>query len=201
MSKKINYVKCTSCEYKLSQDYYDPHTDLCKQCNNTREVQDPKDILCNMCGRSMCPLGAHNEQYPHGLHKAVVSGGYDSYHLSDCTSYIFSFCEKCLRQLFMKCIIPPTTTNSLRNLSDQNDWLEDLKWYEYKVWSDEGGAHAAYLSGKCNQEKDCQNDAVYSIFNSDEFTESSSCEEHKKKYQETSQSLKKFVPNSLKSFL
>jgi hypothetical protein len=198
MKKEHTYVECQACNWRLQQESYDPHTELCKRCNNTRKVISPKEILCNLCGECMCPIGTMNEQVPHGLYKAKVIGGYDSYHLSDMSVYVFSFCEKCLRQLFIQCKIKP----DIRDHIDERSWDEDQKYYEYMIWKDNGGHHQAYLNGKCNAEKDCFNKAVYTRFHNDtEFTENCACEEHKELRSYSNSKLTAFIPNVLKPFL
>lgn len=174
-------VKCKSCEWQTQQEGYDPTKHTCIKCHNTRLVPDPRDILCNLCGECMCPIGTMNEQYPHGLHNASVVGGYDSYHLFDMTEYTFSFCEKCLRQLFMKCKIKPQINDIdfHNNKINEYSWDDDQIPYEYKLWKDSGAHHQAYLDKKCNAIKDCPNTAIYSVLFSDDFTEDTSCEEHK----------------------
>lgn len=198
MKKEHNYVKCQGCDWRITQDDYDPSEETCARCKNTRFVIDPTEILCNLCGECMCPLGTHNEQYPHGLHEAQVTGGYDSYHLLDCSTYEFSFCEKCLRKLFMECKIKPT----IYETNPMTGWAEDQSCYEYRLWKDNGGHHEAYINRKCNRIKDCQNDAIYTRFVNDDFTEDCCCEEHKLdiKYSRSYKYVP-FISNNLKVFL
>ena len=201
---KHNYVKCHGCAWRLEQmSDYDWRTNPCKQCNNTREVIDPKEILCNMCGETMCPIGTHNEQIPHGLHEAKVTGGYDSYHLFDMTTYIFSFCEKCLRRLFNDCKVKPIIydTSFEGDLTREEQWEQDQEAYEYRLWKDEGGHHQAYVNRKCNFVKDCPNTALYTQLISGDFTEGCSCEAHKDLWGYANSSLTKFISDTLKPFL
>ena len=105
MSKKTyTYVDCDRCHHWTATDRLER---LCKGCNNSQKVIDPREVLCNLCGGPMTPIGTPNEQYPHGLYKAHVMGGYNSYHLFDMSRYTFSFCEECLRKLFIQCKIKP----------------------------------------------------------------------------------------------
>lgn len=202
--KDDKYVTCNLCEWQLNNV---PDRDWsqypCNYCNNTRQVLNPKNILCNLCGECMCPLGTMNEQIPHGLYNAKVVGGYDSYHLFDMSQYTFSFCEKCLRNLFVKCKIKPKTNevNFDGDSSEGRTWEEDHKAYEYRVWRDEGGHHQAYLNRKCNFIKDCVNAAVYTQLSYDEFTECCCCEEHKELFNYSNGKLTKFISNILKPFL
>lgn len=196
MKKYLNYVECQFCKDWTDKTKYFHGT--CKYCNNTKKVIDPKDLLCNLCGETMCPLGTHNEQIPHGLYNAEVRGGYESYHLFDLNTYIFSFCEKCLRELFNKCKVLPEVLN---DYDSEWDFKEDQKYYEYKIWKDNGGHHQAYLDRKCNAVKDCQNKAAYTRLHNGEFTEESSCEEHKNLWAYGNATFTKFIPDVLKPFL
>src|SRR5580692_1958783 len=123
------YVPCNWCGDR------DPHTYLCEHCNNTGEVLNPVSILCNMCGGCMCPLGTANEQSPHGLYNTKIRGGYDSYHLFDMTTYTFSLCEKCLRNLFVQCKIPPTVMELMGGTGEET-FATDQVYYEYMIWKD-----------------------------------------------------------------
>lgn len=202
---KHNYVKCQTCAHQLKHfSEKDWAAVPCSQCKNTRQVIDPREILCNLCGECMCPLGTMNEQYPHGLHGAVVEGGYDSYHLFDMTKYTFNFCEKCLRSLFNQCKIKPDVQemgNYGLELDVSTTWSKDQIAYEYRVWKDNGGHHQAYLNKKCNFVKDCTNEAAYTQLISDEFTEDCCCEQHKDLFPYANGKLTKFIPNVLKAFL
>ena len=143
------------------------------------------------------------EQTPHGLYNAQVMGGYYTPgHLLDMNRYTFSFCEKCLRQLFMQCKIKPIVDEMdfQGNIQEHECWERDQHSYEYNMWRENGGHHQAYLDRKCNAEKDCPNRAVYTIRNSGEFTEDSCCEEHKRK-EGSSYSLVQFIRHELKAFL
>lgn len=196
------YVKCSACAYRI-ENFLEPNfwiSNPCEFCKNTRQVIDPKEILCNMCGECMCPLGTMNEQSPHGLHKAEVEGGFDSYHLFDMTSYTFSFCEKCLRKLFNQCKIKPSIVDHIDH--SHENWEKDQEAYEYRVWRDDGGHHQAYLNRKCNAAKNCPEDAVYTQLIEDEFTEDCYCENHKESVSNYSMiKFTKFIPNVLKPFL
>ena len=175
----------------------------CPRCNNKRLIIDPTDQLCNNCGDTLCPLGTMNYQVPHGLYNCTVRGGYDSYHLFDCTKYTFSLCEKCLRHMFMAFIIKPQINDEdiEGNEGIEEIWEKDQKYYEYRLWTDSGGDIEAYKNGKCNFVKDCPNDAVYSEYLYDEFSENCCCEEHKNLKNYSGSQLKPFVSNTLKPFL
>lgn len=209
--KKLNQVDCLWCK-EWEEAWHllpEPHEVRdCRRCNNTKKIDDPREVLCNLCGECMCPLGTYNEQVPHGLYNAKVTGGYDSYHLLDMSQYTFSFCEKCLRQLFIQCKIKPEIHDMNFDLNfnptiayQEYSWEDDQKSYEYNVWRDNGGHHQAYLNRKCNSIKDCPNDAIYTLLHNDiDFTENSFCEEHKnRKYGNST--LVKFISNTLKPFL
>lgn len=201
MMDKKNFVTCQNCSHWSDESRVD---NLCKRCNNSKLVLNPKDLLCNMCGGNMCH---ENAQYPQGLFNISVSGGFGSYYLFDCTSYIFSLCEKCLRKSFNEFIIKPKVFESgcwydYENDIHKNDipWEEDQKMYEDRLWVDSGGPHKAYLNNKCNVIRDCSNDALYTIFINDKFTEKCCCAEHED-LRPFSSKLVKFIPNKLKAFL
>jgi hypothetical protein len=198
MSKIINWTECRSCNWKNKQSKSQSYYNLCKLCNNSGLVPDPKDILCNSCGGSMRPLGTMNEQYSHGL-EAKVGGGYDSYHLFDMTSYEFKICEKCLRNMFNNFAIPPTVVDTLGD--PQHLYEQDKHAYDYRVWKDDGGHHQAYLNKLCNSAKNCPNTAIYTIFHSEKFSEDTACEEHKSFRLYSNSRLNNFISDNLKVFL
>jgi len=198
MNEKHNYVDCDRCGHWADDRR---RKEVCEQCNNTRKTIDPKEILCNRCGGPQRPLGTHNEQYPHGLEDAEVTGGYESYHLFDMTTYKFSICEKCLREMFNQFKIKPTVFDRMSGSEEIADpWTQDQEWYEYRIWKDGGGHHQAYLNKTCNMRKDCPNKAVYTRRINGDFSEDCCCEEHRTK---DGGSIKhvKFIPNVLKPFL
>lgn len=68
------------------------------------------DVFCNKCGESCRKWCTHDISDIYGLDNCTVIGGYlssnDDTGLSDMTSYTFSLCEKCLRELFKTFKIP-----------------------------------------------------------------------------------------------
>lgn len=208
MKKEHTYVDCHRCKWRIEQQ---PDHDWiaypCDRCSNTRRVIAPEELLCNMCGGRMCheiqtPYGLWKAEDPHGLYNAKVFGGYESYHLLDMNKYTFSFCEKCLRQLFMQCKIKPIVDEMdfQDNIREADSWNRDQEIYEYRIWKDSGEYHQAYLNRKCNSAKDCSNKAVYTIMINKDFSEDCCCEEHKRE-EGGSYSLAPFIPNVLKVFL
>lgn len=190
------YIDCTYCaNWSIEQK----RGQTCRVCNNSGKATDPKLHICNKCGECTRHLGTYNETYPSGLENAEVQGGYESYHLFDCTTYTFSLCEKCLRELFNSCKVPPIVQD---NTADGEwNYQDDRKAYDYRVWKDGGGHHQAYLDKKCNAEKDCPNKAIYTRLHNKDFTEDCTCEEHKGLWNYSNSSLTKFIPNVLKPFL
>jgi hypothetical protein len=61
--------------------------------------------VCNKCSEDCC-LGNEYVSDPYGLIDAEVSGGYFSKELMDMTSYKFSLCESCLKELFSAFKVP-----------------------------------------------------------------------------------------------
>lgn len=176
-----------------------------------------EEKICNLCGESCCPnhtgrTGTWKSDRPCGLIDAQVIGGYESYHLMDMSQYTFSLCEPCLRKLFVECKVKPKIHDVLfPHVMDENSnfiqgneesWENDQGSYEYRVWEDAGGKHQAYLDRKCNRVKDCPNQALYTVYLSEHFTEDCVCELHKDKWDHTVNArLVKFIPNVLKPFL
>jgi len=201
--KSTNLVDCNFCK-----NWDDKWRNECNACHGKKQVPDPKELLCNLCGSYMCPLGSDTEQFPYGLFEAKVTGGYESYHLLDLNTYIFSFCEKCLRQLFIQCKIKPLVydTNIITGkFEGEYGWESDQKCYEERLWQDSDGPHQAYLDKKCNQSKDCNNEAIYSLFYNTEmelqFTEETSCELHKPIIGKSNKVAQSYIPPKLKPFL
>lgn len=195
-----NYVRCVQCS---NWEWVRRASEVCRRCNNSLWVKNPAEVLCNLCGGCIRPMGSFSEGYPHGLENAEVSGGYSSYHLLDGNEYTFNLCEQCLRKIFVQCKIPPTVRNCMDNISYQAPlpFADDQRIYEYRLWKDNGGHHQAYLNRKCNAIKDCPNGAVYTLMhNSTDFTEDCLCEEHKDRRSSNS-SLVPFIRHELKPFL
>lgn len=172
-----------------------------------------KELLCNLCGESMCPnerarSGIWQSEHPHGLINAKVTGGYESYHLMDLSQYTFSFCEPCLRKLFVRCKIKPQIHDMIFSglsldaaPSEESSWESDQTAYEYRIWKDNGSHHQAYLNEQCNVIKNCPNKALYSHLVSGDLTEDCACEEHKNNYLYGNSKLVPFISNTVKSFL
>jgi hypothetical protein len=196
--QKSNLVDCNRCGHWSDERRF---KEVCEQCNNTRKTVDPSTILCNRCGECMRPLRTMNEQYPHGLEGAKITGGYDSYHLFDMTTYTFSICEKCLRELFNQFKVPPKVEDTMDLQPIEYAWKRDQEAYEYRVWKDEGGHHKAYMEKRCNSIKDCPNRAVYTLLHSGDFSEDSACEEHKEKRLYSNTRFTKFISPVLRAFL
>lgn len=116
--------------------------------------------------------------------------------------YTFSFCEKCLRELFIQCKIKPDVDdiNFDNEVLEETGFESDQKQYEYKLWRDAGGHHQAYLERRCNHTKDCPKKAVYTVRINDDFSEDCCCEEHKW-HEGGSIRLVQFIPHVLKPFL
>lgn len=182
------------------------------------EQEQEQEEFCNLCGESCRPSGVNrwgpwSSEYNHGLLNAKVVGGYHSNHLLDMNQYTFSFCEPCLRKLFIQCKIKPRINDMNFPLvldgkspmieGDEFPWELDQETWEYRMWEDSGGFHQAFLNKKCNQKKDCPNKAVYTVLFSDSlFSEEACCEEHKAKWKNTINA--RFVPfisDTLKPFL
>lgn len=202
MKREIKYIPCTHC---AARDDDSIQRFTCHYCRGKKKIIDPETILCNMCGESLCIdisvlSGKWQSNEPQGLQDAKVTGGYESYHLLDMTSYTFSLCEHCLRKMFNQFKIKPDIDDALDRAP--YSWEEDQNSYEERLWRDAGKHHQAYLDRICNKNRNCGKEAVYTIFLSDEFTEDTSCEDHKDSwYNCVNAKLVKFIPNVLKPFL
>jgi hypothetical protein len=205
----MSFIPCNRCKGWSAELRFEK---LCDSCNNSGIIIDPKERLCNNCGECLCPLDTISHSDPHGLVNARVTGGYNSYHLMDCTSYVFSICEKCLRQLFINFKIEPTV-NEVDFWSDNDDgrssWDKDQESYEFRVWKDNGGYHQAYLNRKCNEVKDCLGEAIYTVlYHDQEYSEKCCCQKHASLYDWTKLApnpnnyrLVPFIPDTLKAFI
>ncbi len=157
---------------------------------------------CNKCGIEEKRSSSNNESYAdlNLCHHFECEGEYISYFLSDLNKYYFVICEKCLRQMFEEFKIPP-------EISDYSDgsmipYKDDSRWFHYQEWQRTGGHKEAYKNKKCNAKKDCPNDAMYTILNSDlEFDFNSICEECKNKELYQNSQMVKFIPHYLQSFI
>lgn len=171
MHSEINQVDCDWC-IDWGEDRRKEVR--CPRCNDSRKVPDPKEVICNLCGECTRPLGTFVEQSVHGLENLEVIGGYFSTHLFDLRSYSFSLCEKCLRNIFNQCKVPPLVQEvSLSGFPSINfpstntymydekiEYSQDKESHDYRMWCDQGGHHLAYLNKKCNSVKNCCNAAM-----------------------------------------
>lgn len=76
-----------------------------------------EDVLCNKCGDSLVSardiidnpmredVGEEQLSFS-GLTEVMVIGGFYSSHLDDMTSYHFSLCEKCIKEMMDSFVIP-----------------------------------------------------------------------------------------------
>jgi len=170
------YTECLSClDFRSSKLFAEAKG--CHKCNGSGIIIS-NEIPCNNCGGSLLVDKEHGEQYIDGLIDAKVSGGYFSNHLSDCRSYNFSLCEKCLRKMFDEFKIPPTVKDYLHG--NDVSYAEDQDWYRYTVWRDSGGKEAKLPTGICNYREYCQAPAKYRAFVSSFLTSDIYCEVHAK---------------------
>lgn len=171
-----------------------------------------------MCGESLHLGGTCNNTG--GLENVTVAGNYDSEYLSDCTLYKFSFCEKCLANLLLKCKIEPCIGtygpgNGIQDFSQEQFSFEDnqryLKWRRWEAESyktKESDHYKHFLNNKCTNAYKCNNKAKYLVDYAGNYRQDSSyvqtwtsCEKHKKlnsqhfysEYQSEAQQLKKIV--------
>lgn len=137
----------------------------CNSCKGTGAVRDHLSYVCNGCGGSMSPGPECDDRSPHGLVEASVGGGYNSYHLTDCTTYIFSLCEKCLRGAFTNFRVPPTVINRLGDSHEgpETAYEQDLDYYLHREWVRLGGQKEAFEKGLCTHRKQCGKPARWAV--------------------------------------
>jgi hypothetical protein len=162
----------------------------CFECRGEGWVYDPAEYLCNACGGSLLPeypewwLRMHggrekggNHNTPHGLVDASVTGGYDSKHIFDMTTYEWSMCEKCLRAMFETFKIPPRV--DVYN-GGAEPYEKDSEHYKFRMWERSGAALAWAREGKCNGAFECPNKTTHRLFYNHNYIgeDDSRCEEH-----------------------
>lgn len=173
------YEPCPRCADDRASGNLD-RAQYCSSCKGKGMRRVPSSFVCNKCSGPLCPAGTMNEDIPHGLVEATVSGGYDSYHLFDTTNYEFSVCEKCLREFFGTFAIPPAISFYMGGGGDDYTYAQDEDAYRHRVWRDAGGARAKLKEGLCNVVIECPNKAVWRQFCSENLTETAMCDEHKR---------------------
>lgn len=142
----------------------------CHSCKGTGIKRKPTTYVCNVCAQSLCP---DNRGEPHGLVDCEVEGGYDSTALSDSTTYRFSICEACLRNLFGSFKIPP----AVQGLGT-SDYEEDYTYFMDSEWRRAGGHLQKLADGLCNEHKDCPHPAEFRVFNTGHLSDLALCKEH-----------------------
>jgi hypothetical protein len=102
------------------------------------ELEETKDIICNLCGES-CSLGSAyndgNDPDPldySGLIEQTVTGGYNSTPgngngaLDDMVRYSFSLCEFCLDWLFQQFTIPVAVDDPMNDyLTQEGETMDE----------------------------------------------------------------------------
>jgi len=177
----MKYTNCLACkELRESNDDSDlVLATKCRDCDGKGVVRTPESYLCNNCGESLIPLDMEKDckPSPYGLVEKTVSGGYFSDYLWDCTTYTFSLCEKCLRDLFDQFKIPPQIGGYMGGGAETYE--EDSFYHQERLWRKAGGKLEKLKQGLCNDKSFCQNEAKYRIFSSSDLTDHSCCEEHR----------------------
>lgn len=156
----------------------------CRDCKKTGFRRKLDTWLCNLCGNTLLPikwdgtreLRACNAESPDGLIEARVSGHYDSTYLSDCTTYEFSFCERCLRELFNRCKIPPKLSDYMHG-GEGESYEHDRQWSDFYLWRARGGQDAKFLTGLCNANEACPRKATRRKIHNDYPSDEAYCDE------------------------
>lgn len=96
--------KCNgSCVAGMKKD--DPKRFVQPDASNVRPLYEPRDLCLRPLDDGTLTNGSFN-----GLIEHTVCGVYGSDSLEDMTSYTFSLCEHCLKELFDTFATPPATS-------------------------------------------------------------------------------------------
>lgn len=155
-----------------------------------------------------------------GLESATVYGNYDSNYLFDTRIYKFSFCEKCLASILLKCKIDPCVgrysfgisaedfSEEFESFEEQQKYLKWDRWRQESYNNKESDHYKHFLNNKCTNAYKCKNKAKYLVDYSGNYEQDrsyvqtwTSCERHKKlnshnvysPYETERQQLKKIV--------
>lgn len=167
----------------------------CHMCRGKGTIRDPASHVCNACGGSMLPEfpewwlkrhggadgdgGLVERRFPLGLVDAQVTGGYDSRHIFDLTTYEWSMCEGCLRTMFNGFKVPPYVADAIRGSSKSYKYEDDRKYWEFRVWKDSGNGLAWAKRGGCNGSLRCSNATTHRRYTSGSISgDESLCDEH-----------------------
>lgn len=173
MSAENNYEICKNCKSLRESGDFTGALD-CYACKGKGIRRKDESYICNSCSEVITPCS-------YGLIDAKVSGGYDSHHLWDLTTYQFSMCEKCLRDLFNNFKVPPATYgNDIEgNISSNEAYEQDRKAHERRLWRDSGAQDARFGTGICNYEEECKEPAAWRECISETLQDRSYCDKHK----------------------
>lgn len=170
------YVVCLECQPARRINDFE-RAEGCKGCGG-RGFLPRSAVNCNMCGGSLCPdTTTPNQYYPNGLINAEVMGCYDSEHLTDCTTYRFSLCEWCLRQMFGQFKVPPEV-DGIYDIYRAPSYAADLEIYNHNQWVKTGKQRAKLLTGICNYDEACTSPATWRKFLSGSLTDQAWCDGH-----------------------
>ena len=139
MNKFIQCPRCTILRSSRTlEDTIEAST--CHQCSGTGFIRSRESYICNQCGGPLCtqdyPDGYDTSKdpdfyTPNGLVEHSITGGYSSTELMDLTTYTFSLCERCLRNLFNQFKIPPHV--SVYNYDKDCSYSDDLLSYNQSI--------------------------------------------------------------------
>ena len=157
----------------------------CSRCDGKGFRRDPSSYLCNGCGGTMRAkdldgnvVDSSEEGAPFGLVDAKVSGGYLSSWLSDGTSYTFSMCERCLRSLMGKMVVPPSTYSYIDGRAEE--YQDDQDYLEDRLWEKNGWKAESFEEGICTK-RTCYKPAKWRYFGSNSLVrDEARCDQHRK---------------------
>ena len=177
---KSNYTLCSSCSEARNNGEL-AFARKCRKCKGTGIVRNPETYICNKCGESLVYGKTADVDDAYGLVDANVGGGYFSEHLCDGTGYIFSVCEKCLREFFNECKVPPEVYDYIYGSEDLT-YEKDRLHSENYLWLQTNEPVERFEKGICNVNKLCEKPAVWRVLLNGEPLKEIVCDEHKKPY-------------------
>lgn len=137
MTIKYNLIECPNCLSKRKGGDLQGAL-ICSRCSGNGILKEVFEILCNNCGKNIIKspetCRAQSSCSTSGnLIGITVDGNYDSFYLFDGTSYTFSICEECLRNMFENFKIKPKVVDYIMSPgygSDEEVELAEEKAYE-----------------------------------------------------------------------
>lgn len=169
-------VACEQCaEARVEQDFISAKG--CQTCGGKGYHRAHDSFHCNNCKASLQAFPDSGFAEQEGLVEASVSGGYMSRSLFDGSTYIFSLCEACLREMFDRFQTPPTIKGWLPGGAGQT-YAEDQAAHRRRVWRRTSGPSERFAKRVCNFEEGCSLPAEFVRFQSGRMVPECVCKNH-----------------------